>query len=254
MAKTVAVANQKGGVGKTTTAVNIAACVGAQGKKVLLIDSDPQGNASSGFGIFKREKENSVYPVLTGEAQITDNIKTTSFKNVDLLPSCIDLAGAELELAEMDNRVFRMKDAIAQVADRYDYIFIDCPPSLGLLTLNALAASQSVLMPIQCEFYALEGMSQLMNTIRQVKRLYNPTIEIEGVLLTMFNPQLNLTNQVMNEVKKFFPGKVFKTTIPRNVRLSEAPSFGMPVLYYERTSKGAMAYSELAAEFLHNNR
>ncbi len=254
MAKTVAVANQKGGVGKTTTAVNIAACIGAQGKKVLLIDSDPQGNASSGFGVFKRDKEASIYPVLTGDVQISQNIQTTAFKNVDLVPSCIDLAGAELELVDMDNRVYRMRDALASVADNYDYIFIDCPPSLGLLTLNALAASHSVLMPIQCEFYALEGMSQLMNTIRQVKRLYNPAIEIEGVLLTMFNPQLNLTNQVMSEVKKFFPGKVFKTTIPRNVRLSEAPSYGMPVLYYERSSKGAVAYTELAAEFLHNNR
>ncbi len=254
MAKTVAVANQKGGVGKTTTAVNIAACIGAQGKKVLLIDSDPQGNASSGFGVFKRTKESSIYPVLTEGVDISQNIQKTAFKGVDLVPSCIDLAGAELELVEMENRVYRMRDAIATVAENYDYVFIDCPPSLGLLTLNALAAANSVLMPIQCEFYALEGMSQLMNTIRQVKRLYNPSIEIEGVLLTMFNPQLNLTTQVMNEVKKFFPGKVFRTTIPRNVRLSEAPSYGMPVLYYERTSKGAIAYSELAAEFLHNNR
>ncbi len=254
MAKTVAVANQKGGVGKTTTAVNIAACIGAQGKKVLLIDSDPQGNASSGFGVFKRTKESSIYPVLTESVDISQNIQKTAFKGVDLVPSCIDLAGAELELVEMENRVYRMRDAIATVAENYDYVFIDCPPSLGLLTLNALAAANSVLMPIQCEFYALEGMSQLMNTIRQVKRLYNPSIEIEGVLLTMFNPQLNLTTQVMNEVKKFFPGKVFRTTIPRNVRLSEAPSYGMPVLYYERTSKGAIAYSELAAEFLHNNR
>lgn len=250
--KVVAIANQKGGVGKTTSAVNIAAAVGAQGKRVLLVDSDPQGNASSGFGFFKRTTEQSLYTVLTGQNDIKDIIKESQFKNVSVVPSCIDLAGAEIELVSLSGRQDILKKAFEGLD--YDYIFIDCPPSLGLLTLNALVAADSVLIPVQCEFYALEGMSQLMNTIRLVKKMYNPSIEIEGVLLTMYNGQLNLTIQVAAEIKKFFPGKVYKTVIPRNVRLSEAPSYGMPVIYYDKSSRGAESYRNLAAEFLHNNR
>lgn len=254
LAKVIAVANQKGGVGKTTTAVNLSAAVGAQGARVLLIDADPQGNSSSGFGIFKRERETSLYPVLMGEASASELVRKTAFAGVSVLPSCIDLAGAELEMIEKESRHALLKNALSPLLPLYDYVFIDCPPSLGLLTVNALVAADSVLIPIQCEFYALEGLSQLLNTLRQIKRLYNPRIDIEGVLLTMFNSQLNLTAQVVSEVKKFFPGKVFKTTIPRNVRLSEAPSFGMPAMYYDRLSKGALAYGELAGELLHNNR
>ncbi len=254
MAKTIAIVNQKGGVGKTTTAVNLAACVGKAGKRVLLVDIDPQGNATSGLGVNKKDVLTSTYDLLIGEADAADMRIHTKFSGLDLLPANINLAGAELELSELDNREARIKRFLAPLKAEYDYIFLDCPPSLGLITLNALCAVDSVLVPIQCEYYALEGLSQLMNTIRQVKRRYNALIELEGVLLTMYDGRLNLTQQVVSEVKRFFPQKVYATVIPRNVRLSEAPSFGEPVIYYDKASKGAQAYDAFAAEFLKKNR
>lgn len=250
MAKTVAILNQKGGVGKTTTAVNLAACVGAEGKKVLLVDIDPQGNSTSGFGIDKRAIKVSSYDVLVGNNKANEAIVKTQFLNVDLIVSNMNLAGAELEIIDVKNRESLLKNALSAVWDQFDYIFLDCPPSLGLITLNALTASDSFLVPIQCEYYALEGLSQLMATVRNIKRLYNPYIELEGVLLTMYDGRLNLTQQVVEEVKKFFPKKVYSTTIPRNVRLSEAPSFGQPIIYFDKRSKGAEAYIEFSNEFL----
>ena len=250
MAKTIAVLNQKGGVGKTTSAVNLAACVGAKGKKVLLVDIDPQGNSTSGFGIDKRSIKVSAYDVLVGNNKADEAIVHTEFQGVDLIVSNMDLAGAELEIIDIKNRESLLKNALAVIWEKYDYIFLDCPPSLGLITLNALTASDSFLVPIQCEYYALEGLSQLMATARTIKRLYNPYIELEGVLLTMYDGRLNLTQQVVEEVKKFFPKKVYSTTIPRNVRLSEAPSFGQPIIYFDKRSKGAEAYIEFADEFL----
>lgn len=253
MGKTIAIVNQKGGVGKTTTAVNLAAAVGAKGKKVLLVDIDPQGNATSGMGIEKRQLQFSAYDILINDAKASDVIKTSQFKNVDILPANMNLAGAELELVEIKNRETKLKLSLAHIKEQYDYIFMDCPPSLGLITLNALCAADTIMVPIQCEYYALEGLSQLMSTVRQVKRLYNSHIELEGVILTMYDGRLNLTQQVVEEVKKFFPNKVFKTVVPRNVRLSEAPSFGQPVMYYDRLSKGSSAYEGLAEEFIEQN-
>ena len=228
MGKIIAIANQKGGVGKTTTAVNIAASIGYYGYRVLLVDADPQGNATSGFGIQKRTVDRSTYEVLLGQCSARDAILTT--------------------------RVMRLKEELVRVKGEYDFVLIDCPPSLGMVTLNALSACDSLIIPIQCEYYALEGLSQLVTTVRQVKRLYNPGIEIEGVLLTMYDGRLNLTLQVVDEVKKYFPEKVFKNVIPRNVRLSEAPSFGQPVLYFDRSSRGSQAYEALTAEILDKNR
>lgn len=250
MAKTVAILNQKGGVGKTTSAVNLAACVGAKGKKVLLADIDPQGNSTSGFGIDKRKIKLSSYDVISEVCTARDAVIHTQFKNVDLIVSNMNLAGAELEIIDKPNREAILKKALAGVWENYDYIFLDCPPSLGLITLNALTASDTFLVPIQCEYYALEGLSQLMATVRRIKSMYNPYIELEGVLLTMYDGRLNLTQQVVNEIKRFFPRKVYATTIPRNVRLSEAPSFGQPIIYFDRTSKGAQAYDAFAEEFL----
>ncbi len=250
MSKTVSILNQKGGVGKTTTAVNLSACIGDKDKKVLLVDVDPQGNTTSGFGIDKRKTKLSSYDILVGEEKAENVIIHTEFKNIDIIPSNMDLAGAELEIIDKKGRESLLKNALAPVWDKYDYVFLDCPPSLGLITLNALTASDTFLVPIQCEYYALEGLSQLMSTVRQIKRLYNPYIELEGVLLTMYDGRLNLTRQVVEEVKKFFPKKVYSTTIPRNVRLSEAPSFGQPIIYFDRSSKGSEAYNALADEFL----
>lgn len=253
MGKIIAVANQKGGVGKTTTCVNLAASLGSKRQKVLLVDTDPQGNASSGVGINKRNVSVSTYNLIIGEDKAENGILKTDYKNVDIIPANIALAGAEIELVELENRDSRLKRALAPIRDKYDYIIIDCPPSLGLITLNGLTAADTVLVPIQCEFFALEGLSQLMATIRQVKRLYNKQLELEGVLLTMFDSRLNLTLQVVDEVKKFFPQKVYRTVIPRNVRLSEAPSHGQPVLYYDKASKGTQSYDDLAKEIIQNN-
>jgi chromosome partitioning protein len=250
MGRVIAVTNQKGGVGKTTTAVNLAAALGDRGRRVLLLDADPQGNSTSGYGINKKGLKATVYDLIIAGVPIPECRLTTQFRGVDIVPAGIDLAGAEVELAALPERIYRLRSAILPVKDEYDFILIDCPPSLGLVTLNALAACDTLLIPIQCEYYALEGLSQLMATVRQVKRLYNSRIDIEGVLLTMYDGRLNLTLQVVDEVKRFFPKKVFRTVIPRNVRLSEAPGFGMPVLYYDRASRGTAAYQELADEII----
>ena len=254
MGKIVALANQKGGVGKTTTTINLASCLGLLGKKVLLCDLDPQGNSTSGLGIKKKTIERSVYEVIVDGVAAKDAIISTRYKGVGVLPAHMSLAGAEVELVSLPEREFRLKKALDTVRDDYDYILIDCPPSLGLLPINALTACDTVLVPLQCEYYALEGLSQLTGTIRQIKRLYNPSVELEGVLLTMYDARTNLAIQVVDEVKKYLPQKVYKTIIVRNVRLSEAPSFGQPIMEYDKASKGAQCYMDFAQEFLKNNR
>ena len=254
MGKIISVVNQKGGVGKTTTAVNLAAGIGLSGKKVLIVDADPQGNTTSGYGISKKNNNLTSYQLLIGKGTAENAAIRTEFKNIDIVPASMDLAAAEVDLIEMENRESQLKMALATVREKYDYIFIDCPPSLGLISINALNASDTVLVPIQCEYYALEGLSQLMATVRQVKRLYNPTLEIEGIVLTMYDGRLNLTQQVVDEIKKYFANKLYKAVIPRTVRLSEAPSYGMPIQYYDKRSKGAAAYDDLAKEFLKKNR
>ncbi|MCD4714556.1 MAG: AAA family ATPase [Clostridiales bacterium] len=250
MGKSIAIFNQKGGVGKTTTAVNFSAALAEKGKRVLLIDNDPQGNLTSGVGVDKNSLEKSIYHVLINEASIEDVILHTSFERLDILPGSVDLAGAEIELIDFEDREFLLKKQILKVKDAYDYIIVDCPPSLGLLTINALVAVDSVLIPIQCEYYALEGVSQLVNTFNLVKKSINSNLEIQGVLLSMFDGRTNLSIQVVEEVKKHFKQLVYATIIPRNIRLAEAPSFGLPIIHYDRKSKGAESYLELADEFL----
>ena len=252
MGKVISVANQKGGVGKTTTTVNLSTILAKKGKKVLLIDTDPQGNATSGLGITK-EVELSVYDILVGDTEFDETIQETSIKNLSVCPSNISLSGAEVELVSMMSREQRLKTKLDLIKDRYDYILIDCPPSLGLITLNAFTASDSVLIPVQCEYFALEGLGQLLNTVNLVKKHLNKNLEIEGALLTMYDARTNLSNQVVKEVKKYFENKVYKTVIPRNVRLSEAPSYGMPISIYDPRSKGAKAYEKFTKELLKNN-
>ena len=250
MGKIIAIINQKGGVGKTTTCVNLAAAVKAKGKRVLLCDFDPQANATSGMGVDK-SVSNGVYDVLINGTETEKAIVSTPYG--DVLPSSKALAGAGVEMIEMENRQFLLKAALRQVAANYDYIFIDCPPSLELLTLNALCAANSLLVPVQGEYYALEGLSDLMNTVRIVRRSMNPSLDIEGVLLTMYDSRLNLTNQVVGEIKKYFADKVFRSTVPRSVRISEAPSYGEPICYYDKANRGALAYQRVAEELLERN-
>lgn len=251
MTKIIAIANQKGGVGKTTTAINLSSLLAAAEKKTLLIDIDPQSNSSSGLSIYKHKP--SVYEVIIGNEEIKNVIIESYMPFLDLLPSNINLVGAEIEMVELEKRETILKEALSEVYQRYDYIVIDCPPSLGLLTLNALTASNSVLIPVQCEYFALEGLGQLLNTINIVKQYYNPELTIEGVLLTMFDTRLRLSHQVAEEVRKYFGEKVFKTVINRNVRISEAPSFGKPIILYDAVSTGAQNYMAFAAEVLERN-
>ncbi len=252
MGKVISVANQKGGVGKTTTTINLSTILAKKGKRIMLIDADPQGNATSGVGVDK-EVELSFYDVLTNDTEIIDTLEKTAIRNLVVCPSNINLAGAEVELVSMMSREQRLKEKLDIIKERFDYIFIDCPPSLGLITLNAFTASDSVLIPVQCEYYALEGLGQLLNTINLVKKHLNKDIQIEGALLTMYDMRTNLSNQVVKEVKRYFNNKVYKTVIPRNVRLSEAPSYGMPITEYDPRSKGAKSYEKFAKEFLKIN-
>ena len=252
MGKIIAITNQKGGVGKTTTAVNLSACVAEKGKRVLLVDIDPQGNATSGLG--KNDHDGpTVYDVLIGGAGAGEAVVDTGFGTLSLIPTAIELAGAEIELVGVENREGLLKDALATLRDDYDYIFIDCPPSLSLLTLNALTAADSVLIPIQCEYYALEGVGQLVNTVKLMRKKLNPNLAVEGILLTMFDGRTNLCAQVVQEVRTHFREEAFETMIPRNVRLSEAPSYGLPIHLYDARCSGAKAYQELAQELLARN-
>ena len=252
MAKIIAVTNQKGGVGKTTTAINLSALVAEAGKRVLLVDIDPQGNATSGLGKAETDS-NTVYEVLLGEAPAREAIVPTGFGSLDLMPTAIELAGAEIELVSVENRESLLKAALQELQDDYDYIFIDCPPSLSLLTLNALTAADSVLIPIQCEYYALEGVGQLVNTVKLMKKRLNPELRVEGILLTMYDARTNLCAQVVQEVRTHFREEAFETMIPRNVRLSEAPSYGLPIHLYDARCTGAQAYRELAGELIERN-
>ena len=252
MGKVISIANQKGGVGKTTTAVNLSTVLAKKGRKVLLMDADPQGNATSGLGVNK-EQQFSIYDVLIEDIEVENTLQKTNVKNLDLCPSNINLAGAEVQLVSMENREHRLKEKIDKIRDQYDFIIIDCPPSLGLTTLNSFTASDSVLIPIQCEYYALEGLGQLINTIELVREHMNKSLYIEGALLTMYDARTNLSNQVVKEVKRYFDNKVYKNIIPRNVKLSEAPSYGMPITLYDPRSKGAKSYEKFTREFLKIN-
>ena len=252
MGKVISIANQKGGVGKTTTAVNLSTVLAKKGRKVLLMDADPQGNATSGLGVNK-EQQFSIYDVLIEDIEVENTLQKTNVKNLDLCPSNINLAGAEVQLVSMENREHRLKEKIDKIRDQYDFIIIDCPPSLGLTTLNSFTASDSVLIPIQCEYYALEGLGQLINTIELVREHMNKSLYIEGALLTMYDARTNLSNQVVKEVKRYFDNKVYKNIIPRNVKLSEAPSYGMPITLYDPKYKGAKSYEKFAKEFLKIN-
>ncbi len=250
MAKIIAVANQKGGVGKTTTAVNLSACLAVKNKKVLVIDIDPQGNTTSGLGVDKNAVRQSIYDVIINEVDIEDTLVPTKVDNLMLSPSNINLAGAEVELVSVISREMRLKAALEDIENKFDFIMIDCPPSLGLLTVNSLTAADTILVPIQCEYYALEGLSQLMNTVKIVQKHLNRNLRVEGVVLTMFDARTNLSIQVVDEVKKYFGNKVYRTIIPRNVRLSEAPSYGLPIILYDEKSKGAECYMDLAEEVI----
>ena len=248
MAQIISVANQKGGVGKTTTTVNLGACLASLGKRVLLVDMDAQGNATSGVGIRKPDVTQDIYDVLVNELPISKATLVTEHENLSIVPATLQLAGAEIELTSMMARESRLKSSLAEVNEQYDYILIDCPPSLGHLTINSFTASDSILIPVQCEYYALEGLSQLLNTVRLVQKHFNPELEIEGVLLTMYDARTNLGNEVVEEVRKYFREKVYETIIPRNIRLSEAPSHGMPIIDYDPRSRGAEVYQALAKE------
>ena len=250
MGRIICIANQKGGVGKTTTAVNLAASLGLAGKSVLLVDLDPQGSASSGFGVTRDKVEQSTYDVLISGVPIAEIVQTTIVEPVKLLPASRDLVGAEIELVPLAEREFRLSRAVEKVREAYDYVLIDCPPSLGLLTINGLCAADSVLVPLQCEYYALEGLTALLDTVRLVREGLNPRLEVEGVLLTMFDTRTTLCHQVSDEVRQHFPREVFNTVIPRNIRLSESPSHGLPAVTYDATSRGAQGYIELANEML----
>ena len=254
MGKIIAVANQKGGVGKTTTVVNLSACVGAEGKKVLVIDADPQGNSTSGFGVDKNDCENSLYTILAEDGKFSSAIIETEFKNISICPGNMDLLGVELIIDKKENKEFILKEALNEVKDSYDFIFIDCPPALNYITINCLAAADSVIIPIQCEYYALEGVSDLTKNISYIKQTINPDITIEGVLLTMFDTRTNLSTMVSEDVKSCFPDKVYKVAIPRNTRLGEAPSFGQPVIYFDKYCRGSVAYKLLCEEFLKQQR
>ncbi|AOA03386.1 MULTISPECIES: ParA family protein [Carnobacterium] len=250
MARIISVANQKGGVGKTTTTVNLGACLAYYGKKILLVDIDAQGNATSGLGVRKADVEKDIYDILVNETPVDEVVLETSRENLWIVPATIQLAGAEIELTTQMARESRLKQALAKVSDDYDYILIDCPPSLGHLTINAFTASDSILIPVQCEYYALEGLSQLLNTVRLVQKHFNPDLKIEGVLLTMLDARTNLGYEVVDEVKKYFRERVYKTIIPRNIRLSEAPSHGLSIIDYDARSRGSEVYLELAKEVL----